>query len=74
MLECASLLFCHIDNADFGDSLVDMVGDLLHRAFMVLNMDGGSPCLIEIHQQAGHHIAGIRGQAQMVLLVRDSQR
>lgn len=66
--------FCLIDNADLGDPLVDMVGDLLHRAFMVLNMDVGSPCLIEIHQQAGHHIAGICGQAQIVLLVRDSQR
>ena len=74
MLKCASLLFCHIDNADLGDSLVDMVGDLFHRAFMVLNMDGGPPCLIEIHQQAGRHVAGICGQAQIVLLVRYSQR
>ena len=52
---------------------MDMVGNLLHRALMVFNMDGGSPCLIEIHQQAGHHITGIRGQTQIVLLVRDSQ-
>ena len=74
MLERASLFFCHIDNANLGDPLVDMVGDLLDRTLMVLNMDGGSPCLIEIHQQAGRHIAGIRGQTQIVMLVRDSQR
>ena len=73
MLKCSSLLFCHIDDTDLSDSLVDMVGDLLHCALMVFDMDGSPPCLIEVHQQAGHHITRVGGQAQIVLLVRNGQ-
>lgn len=38
----------HIYDPDFGDPLVDMVGDLLHGALMVLNMDSRSPGFVEV--------------------------
>ena len=52
VLECRSLLLRHIYDPDFGDPLVDMVGDLLHGALMVLNMDSRSPGFVEVYQQA----------------------
>ena len=49
VLECRSLLLRHIYDPDFGYPLVDMVGDLLHGALMVLNMDSRSPGLVEVY-------------------------
>ena len=49
MLKCRHLLLRHIYDPDFGDPLVDMVGDLLHGALMVLNMDSRSPGLVEVY-------------------------
>ena len=73
VLKCRHLLLRHIYDSNFRNSLVDMVGDLLHCALMVFDMDGSPPCLIEVHQQAGHHITRVGGQAQIVLLVRNGQ-
>ena len=52
VLQCRRLLLRHIYAPDFGDPLVDMVGDLLHGALMVLNMDSRSPGFVEVYQQA----------------------
>ena len=49
VLECRSLLLRHIYDSNFRNSLVDMVGDLLHGALVVLNMDSRSPGLVEVY-------------------------
>ena len=74
VLKCRHLLLRHIYDSNFRNSLVDMVGDLLHGALVVLNMDSRPPGFVKVYQKAGHHVAGICRQPQTVLLIRHGQR